>query len=111
MLLFLPSIILLAQEYHPPKGLDAIELIISSTGGKINKTITANSIDTGTTLASGIGLNEKNYKNRKNIFGGIGYAPFKLNIGIGYFLTDKIETNIQYYNLFMPLSLNVDIIS
>ncbi len=50
-------------------------------------------------------------KTKLSIFSGLGFAPFKLNLGVGYFINPNIEANIQYNSLYMPLSLNVDVIA
>lgn len=55
-------------------------------------------------------VNENSNK-KVNIFFGIGYTPFKLNTGIAYFISRNTEINIQYSNMFIPISLDIDVFS
>ncbi len=52
-----------------------------------------------------------NTNTKVNIFIGLGYTPFKLNTGIGYFVTENTEINILFSSMFMPLSLDINVFS
>jgi hypothetical protein len=77
-----------------------------------------------TTLISGILFAQEQSKNysymdtttesivkRFDVFCGIGITPLKLNLGVGYFVTDNKEINIQYGSMFIPNELDIDVIS
>lgn len=46
-----------------------------------------------------------------DIFTGIGFAPFELNLGFGYFITEGIDLNVQYSSLFMPAAYDLSFLS
>lgn len=50
----------------------------------------------------------ENINKKVNIILGIGYTPFKFTTGIGYFIFENTEMNIQYSSMFSPLSLDID---
>ncbi len=58
-----------------------------------------------------VNAQKENFSKSVDIFLAIGYTPFKLNGGIGYFFTNNIEANLQYSALVMPISFDIDVLS
>jgi hypothetical protein len=47
--------------------------------------------------------------NQADIFGGIGFYPFEISLGGGYYIQNNLEIIVQYSSMFLPLSLNDDV--
>ncbi len=72
-----------------------------------NYLITGSMVYTDTTLSG----NVNSINPLLNTFTALGVVPFKINFGVGFFLLQNTEINIQYSNMALPLSMDVDIFS
>jgi hypothetical protein len=50
-------------------------------------------------------------KNTISVFMGVGFPPFKILAGGGYFINQNFEAIVKYSNMFFPAALDVDVIS